>query len=204
MGLSILSEVILIDDYIVSRELFQEHFLCDYAVCRGACCIEGESGAPITAEEEETMWRLLPAVKPLLNKEARAVIRREGIAYTDISGERVTALVGGRQCVFATFTEEGACLCSFEKKYRAGEIDFPKPISCHLYPIRIHRYPHAIALNYDEWDICRPAVRLGRSKGIPVYRALKEPLIRAFGEEFFSRLKAAEALLKEAAEKDIH
>lgn len=187
--------MILIGDYIVSRELLTEHFLCDYAACRGICCVEGESGAPITAEEEHRMWQLLPAVKPLLGKSARAVIKREGIAYTDRSGERVTALVNGRQCVFTTFTDEGACLCSFEKLYREGKIDFPKPISCHLYPIRVHHYPHATALNYDRWDICRPACRLGQRKGIAVYRALHEPIIRAFGETFYKELEEADRLL---------
>ena len=148
--------MILIGDYIVSHELLTEHFLCDYVTCRGICCVEGESGAPITAEEEHRMWQLLPAVKPLLDKSARAVIKREGIAYTDRSGERVTALVDGRQCIFTTFTDEGACLCSFEKLYREGKIDFPKPISCHLYPIRVHHYPHATALNYDRYHNGEP------------------------------------------------
>lgn len=187
--------VILIEDKIISLRIFEEYFLCHYKKCRGACCIEGESGAPLQKEEVKLMRNLLPQVWDLLTPQAQSVIEVSGISYEDPSGEEVTALVNGGQCVFATFGEDGSCLCSFEKRYREGFIDFPKPISCHLYPIRIHHYPHAMALNFDDWNICRMAKVLGKRKGVVVFRALKEPLIRAFGEPFFQQLEACYSLL---------
>ena len=129
-----------------------------------------------------TMRRLLPLVEPLLSADALEVIHSKGISYIDASGDEVTQLVNGRDCVFTTYDEEGRCLCAFEKIYREGKSTFPKPISCHLYPIRVH---------------CRPACTLGKKLGIPVYKSLKEPLIRAFGEEFFHQLEEAEQLLSE-------
>lgn len=188
--------MICIEDKIVSRDLFCEYFLCHYKKCKGACCIEGESGAPLTKEEVALCQQLLPEVWPLLLPEAQEVIAREGISYIDAAGEEVTNLVGGKNCVFTTYNEEGSCLCAFEKLYREGKIGFLKPISCHLYPIRVHRYPHAIALNYDRWDICRDACINGRRKGVTVYQALREPIERAFGKEFFKQLEACDQLIK--------
>ncbi len=140
--------MILIDDKIISLDLFTEYFLCHYEKCRGACCIEGESG------------------------------------------DEVTTLVNGGPCVFALHDEGGHCLCAFEKLFREGKSSFIKPQSCHLYPIRLHQYSHATALNYDRWDICQCAVVLGKRKKTLVYQALKEPLIRVFGEPFYKKLEA--------------
>lgn len=188
--------MIMIDDKIVSRQIFSECFLCHYKKCRGACCIEGESGAPLKDEELSIIEELLPHIWSLLTDEAKSVIEKQGTSYIDEAGEIVTSLVNGGQCVFATFDVDHNCLCAFEKLYREGKTDFPKPISCHLYPIRLHQYAHAVALNYDEWDICRYAKVLGRRRGIPIYQALREPLVRAFGESFYQELEACDKLLK--------
>ncbi len=190
--------MIQIEDKIISRDLFERCFVCDYAACRGVCCVEGDSGAPLSGQEAMTMRRLLPLVTPLLSEEALAVIREKGISYIDVSGEEVTQLVNGKDCVFTPYDEEGRCLCAYEKVYREGKSSFPKPISCHLYPIRVHRYKYSTALNYDRWDICRPALALGERLGIPVYKALKEPIIRAFGAEFYAEMEEVERLLDEA------
>lgn len=188
--------MIQIDDKLISLDLFEQYFLCDYNACRGICCVEGESGAPIERDEALTMRHLLPLVKPLLSAQALEIIEKKDISYIDSSGEEVTQLVNGKDCVFTTYDEQGRCLCAFEKIYRKGKSHFPKPISCHLYPIRVHRYKYTTALNYDRWDICVPACALGKQCKIPVYRALKEPIIRAFGEEFYHQLEEVEALLK--------
>lgn len=190
--------MIQIDDKIISRDLFERCFVCDYEACRGACCVEGDSGAPLSGQEPMIMRRLLPLVTPLLSAEALAIIQEKGISYIDQSGEEVTQLVNGKDCIFTTYDEEGRCLCAYEKIYREGKSSFPKPISCHLYPIRVHRYKYSIALNYDQWDICRPALALGKKLGTPLYKALKEPIVRAFGAEFFAEMEEAARLLEEA------
>ena len=164
--------MIQIEDKIVSRDILEVQFVCDYEACRGICCVEGDSGAPLEHAEAITMRRLLPQVEPLLSADALEVIRTKGISYIDASGEEVTQLVNGRDCVFTTYDEEGRCLCAFEKIYREGKSTFPKPISCHLYPIRVHKYKYSTALNYDRWEICRPACALGKKLGIPIYKAL--------------------------------
>lgn len=189
--------MICIDDKIVSRDLFTEYFLCNYKKCHGVCCIEGESGAPLAEGEADVIRGLLSAVWPMLADEAKGIISQQGVSYIDTAYEEVTSLVAGRNCVFTTYSEHGSCLCAFEKLYREGKSDFPKPISCHLYPIRLHHYSHGIALNYDRWDICRSACVNGRRKGVPLFRALKDPLIRAFGKDFFAELESCEKLLLE-------
>ncbi len=125
--------MIQIDDKIISRDLFERCFVCDYEACRGACCVEGDSGAPLSGQEPMIMRRLLPLVTPLLSAEALAIIQEKGISYIDQSGEEVTQLVNGKDCIFTTYDEEGRCLCAYEKIYREGNSSFPKPISCHLY-----------------------------------------------------------------------
>ncbi|MCI6153946.1 MAG: DUF3109 family protein [Bacteroidales bacterium] len=189
--------MIQIDDKIISQDLFEVRFVCDYDACRGICCVEGDSGAPVDHTEVMTMRRLLPLVESLLSPEALEVIHDKGISYRDESGEEVTQLVHGRDCVFTTYDAKGRCLCAFEKIYREGKSTFPKPISCHLYPIRIHKYKYSTALNYDRWDICQSACSLGKKLNVPVFRALKEPLIRAFGADFFDQLEEAARLLEE-------
>lgn len=183
--------MIQIDDVIVSLDVFREKFLCDLGACKGACCIEGDSGAPVETGEVEALEASLPAVWDDLSPEARAVIDRQGVVYVDEEGDLVTSIVNGKDCVFTCYDESGCCYCALEKAYREGRISFYKPISCHLYPIRIGDYGPYKAVNYHRWDVCRAAVELGRKKGVPVYRFLREPLIRKFGEDWYHELEEA-------------
>lgn len=190
--------MILIGERIVSSRLFKEYFLCDYKKCLGACCVEGDDGPPLAKEELPIMEQLLPKVWPLLTKPAQEVISNKGIAYTDDDGDLVASIVGdGDYCVFAFFDGKGGCHCAFEHLYRKGESAFPKPISCHLYPIRVSYVGGREVLNYDgDWHICRPAKVFGRKRGVVAYRALEEPIKRAYGEQFFLELVACEELLR--------
>ncbi len=188
--------MIQIDDVIVSLDVFREKFLCDLGACKGACCIEGDAGAPVEIGEVEALEASLPAVWDDLSPEARAVIDRQGVVYVDEEGDLVTSIVNGKDCVFTCYDESGCCYCALEKAYREGRISFYKPISCHLYPIRIGNYGPYKAVNYHRWDVCRAAVELGRKKGVPVYRFLREPLIRKFGEDWYHELEEAAVELK--------
>ena len=183
--------MIQIDDVIVSLDVFREKFLCDLGACKGACCIEGDAGAPVATGEVEALEASLPAVWAALSPEARTVIDRQGVVYVDEEGDLVTSIVNGKDCVFTCYDESGCCYCALEKAYREGRISFYKHISCHLYPIRIGDYGRYKAVNYHRWDVCRAAVELGRKKGVPVYRFLREPLIRKFGEDWYHELEEA-------------
>jgi hypothetical protein len=185
-----------IEDKIISLDLFEKQFSCDLSRCLGACCVHGDSGAPLEQAEKELIEKYMEKIKPYLPAESLSVIERCGAATVDFDGELVTPLVGdSEECVYAYFTSTGICLCGIEKAFRNGDIPFNKPISCHLYPIRIKTFDDITALNYDKWHICEPARELGYKEKIPVFRFLKDPSIRKFGEPFFDALeKAAEEL----------
>lgn len=180
--------MLLIDDKVVSLDIVENFFCCDLDRCLGQCCIDGDAGAPLLPEEVTQLRRALPEVLDDLTPAARRVIEEEGVCYRDRDGELVTSIVDGRDCVFTTYAPGGKCLCALEKAHRQGRLDFCKPISCALYPIRLTRYPSFIALNYHRWKICKPAEALGRARGLRVYQALKEPLIRAFGQKWYDEL----------------
>ncbi len=177
-----------IGETIVGLDVVEEHFCCDLKACKGWCCVDGESGAPLEDCEVPVLEEVLPHVWNDLSPEAQAVINRQGVAYQDTDGDMVTSIVNGKDCVFTYYNEQGHCSCAIEKAYREGRIDFYKPISCHLYPIRLQKYRDFIAVNYHEWSICKPAFCLGRSLKLPIYKFLKEPLIRCFGEEWYAEL----------------
>lgn len=173
----------------MSPDIITERFCCDYEKCKGACCIEGNAGAPVTLDEIGQIEEVLDDVWQDLSPQAQAVIDRQGVAYTDQEGDLVTSIVNGKDCVFTCY-DNGNCLCALEKACRAGKTSFMKPISCSLYPIRAKRFDNGmIGLNYHQWDVCRDAVALGKRLDMPVYRFLKEPLIRCFGEEWFAELE---------------
>lgn len=180
--------MIQIDDTIVSLELIERFFCCDLAQCKGECCVEGDAGAPLEKEEFDLLRRLLPAVWDDLSPEAQAVINRQGVGYIDTDNDIVTSIVDGKDCVFTYYDENGICKCAIEKAYTEGRIDFIKPISCHLYPVRIKRYKDYQAVNYHRWRVCRAAELLGEQKRLPLYRFLREPLIRKFGTEWYTAL----------------
>lgn len=193
--------MIQIQDTMLSFDIFEEQFVCDLCKCKGQCCIDGDSGAPLTAEEHKAIEAILPQIWDKLSPKAQALIEEQGISYVDHDGELVTSIINGEECVFTYFDEEGICKCAIDTAFREGKIDVQKPISCHLYPIRLRTYPTFTALNYDRWSICRPAVKLGRKAGVPIYQFLREPLIRRFGEAWYDEVCEAARLL-EAERRD--
>lgn len=180
--------MIKIGDTLVSLDVVEKFFYCDLDACHGECCIEGDAGAPLTAEEAGQLEQLLPDIKPLLSPKGVEAVEKDGAFYRDKDGELVTQLIEGAACAFTCFEKNGLCLCALEKARREGAAKLFKPISCSLYPIRIKEYDTFSAVNYDRWKICRPAEALGKKKGIRVYEFLKEPLIRRFGKEWYDEL----------------
>ena len=180
--------IIEIDDILVSSDIFTEEFCCDLDACKGICCVEGDAGAPVTLDEIGGIEDALDTVWDDMSASAQAVVDKQGVAYTDRDGDLVTSIVGGKDCVFTCY-EGDCCLCALERAYRSGKTGFCKPISCALCPIREKRLGNGmIALNYNRWDVCRDAVKKGRELHLPVYKFLKEPLIRRFGAEFYEKL----------------
>lgn len=190
--------MIQIDDTLVSLDVIERYFLCDLSRCKGECCIEGDSGAPLEREEEEELKRVLPEIWDDLAPEAQEVIRKQGVAFTDADGDLVTSIVGDKNCVFTCYDADGTCKCAIEKAYREGRVSFYKPVSCHLYPIRVAKYDTFQAVNYHRWDVCRAAEILGQKEQVPVYKFLKEPLVRKFGKAWYDALdECAEEWLKQ-------
>ncbi len=184
--------MIEIGDKLISEDLFSEEFVCNLTMCKGACCVEGDIGAPLERAEAEILDRLYPKFKPYLTEAGIKAIEEQGTWEVDPSdGEYVTPMVENRECVYVTFDEKGITKCGIEKAYEDGAIDWQKPISCHLYPIRITEYRTFSALNYHEWPICSDACTLGKELQVPVYKFLKTPIIRKYGEAFYTILSEA-------------
>jgi hypothetical protein len=179
---------------IVSRSVFEEYFVCDLFKCRGACCIEGDSGAPITKEEAEIIEREYPAYKEYLPEDHIREIEKQGFSLTDDDDDLVTPLVGNRQCVYSFYDENGILKCSIEKAYFEGKTKFRKPLSCHLFPIRIAEYKEFDAVNYQQLTICKPGRTCGASQKISLFTFLKEPLIRKYGKEWYEEAEMAKSL----------
>lgn len=190
-NLATFAGMIMIDDKLVSDELFEKKFVCDLGACKGACCVEGESGAPLEEEELDILEEIIDDVKPYMRKEGLASIEKHGLYEIDTDGEYVTPLVEGKECAYVSFDKNGTAKCAIEQAYRDGKINFPKPISCHLYPIRITELKDFTALNFHHWPICAPAHSCGAKLDVKVYRFLKEPIERKFGKLFFEKLEAA-------------
>ena len=187
-----------IQDKLVSLDLAEQFFCCDLNKCLGGCCIEGDAGAPITEDERAKIENILPEIWDDLLPQAQEVIRENGVSYIDEEGDLVTSIVDGKNCVFTTYGAGGMCLCAIEKAFREGRIDFMKPCSCHLYPVRLTEYTSFTAVNYHKWKICKCAEILGRKNGIRLYQFLKTPLTMKFGEEWYNELvQACEAYLEE-------
>ena len=208
-----LPPILQIGDILISSDILTEQFCCDLSVCKGACCIEGDAGAPVTLDEIAAIEDTLDNVWPDLSAQAQAVIDRQGVAYTDQEGDLVTSIVGGKDCVFTCYddltvdgeTVSHCCLCILEKAYRAAHTSpatdhsssFIKPISCALYPIREKTFSDGtVGLNYHRWAICQCGRDKGRSLQLPVYQFLREPLIRRFGQAWYDELCTAAEELK--------
>ncbi len=191
--------IIEIDNVLVSTDIFTEYFCCDLDACKGICCVEGDAGAPVTIDEIAGIEDAIDTVWDDLSATAQAVIDKQGVAYTDRDGDLVTSIVGGKDCVFTCY-EKGCCLCALERAWRAGKTAFCKPISCALYPIREKKLSNGmVALNYNRWDVCHDAVKKGNELRLPVYRFLRAPLVRRFGEDFYQQLcDAAQLIASEA------
>lgn len=180
--------MIQIGDKIISRELFENHFICDLAACFGNCCVFGDSGAPLESDEADKLASTMDSLTPLLRPEARRAIEKQGAWLIDGDGDKVTPLIGQEECAYVIF-ENGIARCAIEKAYEEGEIPYRKPLSCHLYPIRVTKLGKGVALNYHRWGICEPARILGKKESLPVFRFLKDPIQRAYGEEFYQELE---------------
>ena len=173
---------------LISSDILTERFCCDYEKCRGICCVEGDAGAPVTLDEIDAIEDSLDAVWTDLSASAQSVIDHQGVAYSDRDGDLVTSIVRGKDCVFTCYDGDN-CLCALEKAFRSGKTRFQKPISCALYPIREKHFDGGlIGLNYHRWAVCADAVEKGKALALPVYRFLREPLIRRFGQQWYDEL----------------
>ena len=181
--------MIQIDDKLISEDIFSEEFVCNLSKCKGACCVEGDVGAPLDKSETLILERIFDQVKPYLRPEGVEAIERHGTWVLDPSdNDYVTPMVEGKECAYVIFDEKGITKCGIEKAYEDGAVDWQKPISCHLYPIRVDEYRTFTALNYHKWEICSDACTLGRELKVPIYKFVKTPLIRKYGEEFYQTL----------------
>lgn len=191
--------ILEIGNYLVSSDIITEYFCCDYQKCRGACCIIGDSGAPLKEEEAERLEENYGLYKEYLTPAGKAAINNIGFAVRDQDGDLVTPLVKNAECAYACFDNSGSCYCAIEKAFDAGRCDFRKPESCCLYPIRVSKLSNGkTALNLHRWKICRDAFEKGASQRIPVFRFLREQIIAYFGEELYSSMEEASNSFKAA------
>lgn len=180
---------------IVSEDIIEKDFVCNLSACKGACCIDGDAGAPLEKEETKILEDIYPKVKPFLRKEGIKAIEDQGTSTVSEDGELETPLIDGADCAYVIFDEKNVALCAIEKAYNQGEIDFKKPISCHLYPVRVKEYSEFSAVNYHHWQICDDACTLGKELQVPVYKFVKQALIRKFGEDWYEDLEKVAAKL---------
>ncbi len=181
--------MIEIDNILISDEVVEKQFVCNLDKCKGGCCVDGDTGAPITQEEANQIEDIYPQIKHLLSDNAIKLVEDEGTHTFDDEYGLVTPTLNGGICAYGYYDEKGIVKCAIEHVYKEGKIDFKKPISCHLFPIRITEYESFEAVNYEPREtMCKPACKLGKSLQVPVYQFLKEPLIRKYGEEFYDTL----------------
>jgi hypothetical protein len=181
--------MIELGDKVVSLDIIREKFVCDLSICKGICCVEGESGAPLEDDEVRLLKKEYHKISPFLREEGRKSIARLGTSVRDIDQEMVTPLVDGdKECAYAIF-ENDIARCGIEKAWEAGATSFQKPVSCHLYPIRVKNYHSLKAVNYDRWKVCDPARVNGERENLPVYRFVGEAIRRRFGEDFYQKLQ---------------
>ncbi|MDA3929721.1 MAG: DUF3109 family protein [Prolixibacteraceae bacterium] len=194
--------MIQIDKAIVSFDVFKKQFLCNIMACKGACCVEGDSGAPLTKDEAEIIENNYPVFKKYLDRKYQLEVEKQGRYVVDSDGDIVTPLFNNRECVYTFKDENNITKCAIEKAYLNGEIDFHKPVSCHLFPIRITEYKEFDAVNYQKLYICKPGRECGVKNELPLYVFLKEPLIRKYGESWYEELEIAAAELNKNYFKD--
>ncbi|MES2565436.1 MAG: DUF3109 family protein [Bacteroidota bacterium] len=183
--------MIAINHTLISEDIFDKKFVCDLNACKGECCVSGDSGAPLEKKELQILDKVYSSVKPYMNAKGIAAVEKQGNYVLDEDGDYTTTLVSeGAECAFVFFDEKDIAKCAIEQAYLDGKIDWKKPISCHLYPIRIQAYKEYDAVNYHSWHICKPACECGQQLNVPVFKFLKEPLIRKYGPEWYNELDA--------------
>lgn len=181
-----------INGAIVAEDVMAREFVCNLSRCKGACCVQGDAGAPLESDETSILESEFENIKPFLRPEGITTIAMQGTWIRDPrDGEPVTPLVDGKECAYATFKEDGTAMCGIEIAWKAGATTFQKPISCHLYPVRITKYKSFDAVNYHRWEICSPACELGTQLKVPVYVFLKDALIRKYGQDWYNQLSEA-------------
>ena len=188
--------MIQVENVILSEDLFEEYFVCDLNSCKGACCIEGDAGAPLLIEEIDKIENDIELIIPFLTEEGKNTIKQQGVFEVDTDGEYVTPLNNGKECAFTTFDKNGIAKCGIEDAHRAGKTKFKKPSSCHLYPIRVSKLQEFDALNYNKWSICKPACECGAKLKVKVFQFLKEPLINKYGKDWYQQLVEVDQLLE--------
>ncbi len=187
--------MIAIEHTLISEDILEKKFVCDLNACKGACCVAGDSGAPLDKEELPLLKAVLKDVKPYMVAKGIMAIEKNGAYVIDADGDYTTTLVSqGAECAFVFFDEQKIAKCAIDQAYRDGKINWQKPISCHLYPIRIKKFKDYEAVNYDKWDVCKPACECGKKLDVPVYKFLKEPLIRKYGKAWFKQLEQSAKL----------
>ncbi len=190
--------MIAIDNTLVSEDLIKRKFVCDLNACKGECCVAGESGAPLDEEELPILDEVLDKVKPYMTAKGIKAVKKQGTWVKDSDGDYTTTLVGeGEECAFVFFDENKIAKCAIEQAYLEGKITWKKPISCHLYPVRITPYKQYDAVNYHSWSVCKPACECGKKLDVPVYKFLKEPLIRKYGKDWYKQLENSARLAEE-------
>lgn len=180
---------------IVSEDILEKDFVCNLSACKGACCVDGDAGAPLSEEETKILAEIYPKVRPFLRKEGIEAIEKLGTSVIGTDGTLETTLIDEKDCAYVIFDGKTA-LCGIEQAYNQGEVSWKKPVSCHLYPIRVKDFTEFAAVNYDRWDICDDACTLGKELQVPIYIFVKEALIRKFGEDWYYELEKVAAELK--------
>ncbi|MFT4544053.1 MAG: hypothetical protein ACI9UR_001587 [Bacteroidia bacterium] len=188
--------MLAIQKTLVSLDLLERFFVCDLSACKGACCVKGDAGAPMTDQEIDLLENIIEDVLPYLDEEGKAMIAQKGVFEIDTDGDKGTALLDNGRCAFSLVDESGMVSCGIEKAERAGDITFKKPISCHLYPVRVTEYKEYDAVNYNKWDICKPACECGAKLDVPLFKFLKEALTRKYGSAWYEELEMIDQLRK--------
>jgi len=174
---------------IISEDIIENDFVCNLSACKGICCVEGDAGAPLEKEEIKKLEDIYETIQPFLRKEGIEAIEQQGTYIVTENGDLETPLVNGAECAYVTFDENNTAMCGIEQAYNKGVIDWKKPISCHLYPVRVEAYSDFAAVNYHRWPICDDACSLGKELQVPIYKFVKEALIRKFGEDWYAELE---------------
>lgn len=182
--------MIIVDKTVLSDDVAEQAFVCDLAKCKGACCVEGDSGAPLEDDELKIFEEIYDDVEPFLSEEGKREIKKQGLYLKDIEGDYTTPTIGGRECAYAVYDKYKMLQCGIELAWKAGRTHYRKPISCQLYPIRVTKYDQYDAINYHRWHICSAACDLGNKLQVPVYKFLKDALVRKYGEEWYAKLEA--------------